>query len=435
MAKIKISDIAQLKSVYRGWKGLKKPSKEESRKRGYQLESMLEFLLADLEVKAAYKSPGEQIDGSFFMFGQTFLLEAKWHKDPLPVSEIYSFQGKVNGKFHTTSGIFVSYSGYSDNAVDALRSGKRINIILLDGKDMDWLIEHDIPFAELLKFKLRAAGDTGLPYVPFVMADGAAIATESEEIITVPSRYGVDTDVDLGESGTPMFLVVSTLGINERQMVNVFSELELHQSVSFQFKRILSDKLLVSTISTLSNLLAANTENNFMGVMLLVEDKQFSMEDEDYIMEVLHQNAIAIDILVIRVREDKTEMQGDEILSNLNILAIKSFMEQLLEVNSFFYNLGGARNVVRNELNEAEWDYEEKSIIFTDDLYGMPVTIDTFSDLVRYLTDIANNTAVEETPLEILKDADYDHDFEEIVYDVLTEYRTRLISLGWGDEI
>jgi hypothetical protein len=98
-----------------------------------------------------------------------------------------------------------------------------------------------------------------------------------------------------------MFLVVSTLGVTEGQMINVFSELRLHQPVSFQFKKILSDKLLVSTISTLSNLLAANTENNFMGVMLLVDDTQFSMEDEDYIMEVLHQNAIAIDISVIRV--------------------------------------------------------------------------------------------------------------------------------------
>jgi hypothetical protein len=77
-------------------------------------------------------------------------------------------------------------------------------------------------------------------------------------------------------------------------------------------------------------------------------------------------------------------------LSDPNILAIESFMRQLLKVNSFFYNLSGARNVVRNELNEAEWDYQEKSIVFTDDLYGMPVTIDTFSDLVVYLTHIAN---------------------------------------------
>lgn len=45
-----------------------------------------------------------------------------------------------------------------------------------------------------------------------------------------------------------------------------------------------------------------------MGVMLLVDDTRFSMEDEYYIMEVLHQNAIAIDISVIRVRENKTEI-------------------------------------------------------------------------------------------------------------------------------
>jgi hypothetical protein len=37
------------------------------------------------------------------------------------------------------------------------------------------------------------------------MADGTAIAKESEKIITVPSRYGVDTDVDLGEPALQCF--------------------------------------------------------------------------------------------------------------------------------------------------------------------------------------------------------------------------------------
>jgi len=38
----------------------------------------------------------------------------------LPASSIYSFKGKVDGKFHTSSGIFISISGYSEDAPEAL---------------------------------------------------------------------------------------------------------------------------------------------------------------------------------------------------------------------------------------------------------------------------------------------------------------------------
>lgn len=91
----------------------------------------------------------------------TFLLEAKWHKGPLPSSAIYSFKGKVDGKFHTTSGVFIAIDGYSKGAVTALRYGKSINVILFQGSDLDAIIEEGVPFGDVLKYKLRMAGDTG----------------------------------------------------------------------------------------------------------------------------------------------------------------------------------------------------------------------------------------------------------------------------------
>src|SRR4051812_24531172 len=131
---MKILSKSEIKKAYSYWCGLKKPTPVEARKRGYEFERILYSLLENetLEPSASYKPIGEQIDGSFFYWGQTFLLEAKWHRDPLPVSSIYSFKGKVDGKFHTSSGVFISMGGYSDDVSDALRFGKTLNILLFD---------------------------------------------------------------------------------------------------------------------------------------------------------------------------------------------------------------------------------------------------------------------------------------------------------------
>ena len=65
------------------------------RQRGFKFEKILQIVLEQdkLEPRTGYKPDGEQIDGSFFLDGKVFLLEAKWHKDPLPASKLYEFQG------------------------------------------------------------------------------------------------------------------------------------------------------------------------------------------------------------------------------------------------------------------------------------------------------------------------------------------------------
>lgn len=58
------------------------PEKSWFRNRGFAFEKILNACLqADgLEPRSGYKTEGEQIDGSFFLDGSVFLLEAKWHK-------------------------------------------------------------------------------------------------------------------------------------------------------------------------------------------------------------------------------------------------------------------------------------------------------------------------------------------------------------------
>ncbi|WP_339541381.1 restriction endonuclease [Pseudomonas sp. RA_5y_Pfl1_P24] len=140
------------------------------RRRGYDFEKVLKGLLESegLEPRSSYKSPGEQIDGSFYLDGGFLLLEAKWHADPIPASTLYQFKGKVDGKLVGTLGVFISMSGYSADAVDALIAGKSLNLILFTKEDMDAAIIQEIGFKQILKEKLRKAAEEGLAFYPIV---------------------------------------------------------------------------------------------------------------------------------------------------------------------------------------------------------------------------------------------------------------------------
>ena len=84
-------------------------------KRGRNFEKLLHKLLdaEGLRPKINLRPDGEEIDGSFEMDSRVYLLEAKWHKTPLPASSIYAFRGKIDGKLIGTVGVFISMSSFS----------------------------------------------------------------------------------------------------------------------------------------------------------------------------------------------------------------------------------------------------------------------------------------------------------------------------------
>ncbi len=114
---------------------------------------------------SVYVPRGEEIDGSFLLGARTFLLEAKWHSDDLPASQVYAFKGKVDGKLVGTIGVFISISGYSSDAVDALSLGKALNVILFDGNDFEAALFDG--FQKVLLAKLRYAAEEGAVYFPY----------------------------------------------------------------------------------------------------------------------------------------------------------------------------------------------------------------------------------------------------------------------------
>lgn len=133
--------------------------------RGFAFEKYLKklFDVNGLNGKASFRLVGEQIDGSFELNGETYLLEAKWMSQPIGSADLRSFNAKVEDKAAWSRGIFISDSGFSENGLTAFGRGK--SIICMDGFDMSEMLLNNRTFSEVVSKKVRRAAETGNPFV------------------------------------------------------------------------------------------------------------------------------------------------------------------------------------------------------------------------------------------------------------------------------
>jgi hypothetical protein len=134
---------------------------------GLALERLLNdlFQLFDLEPRQPFRVTGEQIDGSFLLDYETYLVEARWVKEPVPEGDLLVFRGKVEGKSAFTRGAFISLSGFTAQAMDAITRGKQPNFFLVDGYDVTAVLEGQIALPALLRLKLRKLTEEGRVFV------------------------------------------------------------------------------------------------------------------------------------------------------------------------------------------------------------------------------------------------------------------------------
>ncbi|MEC0107366.1 hypothetical protein P4H27_10500 [Paenibacillus taichungensis] len=199
----------------------------DKRRRGFAFERLLYklFSFEQLEPRTGYRPLGEQIDGSIYLDGRIYLLEAKWHAEPLPASTLYQFKGKVEGKLAGTIGIFISMSGYAEDAVDALVLGKTLNIILLDQRDLDAAIARSLGFTNVLKRKLRMAAEEGAIYFP---SEGEIVTAEKKKLVEIdllhydPVSGGVVTTQAIDATTADLLIVCE--GDTDREIIALLSE-------------------------------------------------------------------------------------------------------------------------------------------------------------------------------------------------------------------
>ena len=141
-------------------------SETSKQNKGYEFEKYLRDLFdaAGLKPRESYRVKGEQIDGSIEFNGNVYLVEAKWTGGPVNRSDLVVFADKVSRKSKFTRGIFVSHSGYVENAVETYAIGKTPEIILIDMKEMTWALENGIDIEDVISKKVRKLIEEGKIY-------------------------------------------------------------------------------------------------------------------------------------------------------------------------------------------------------------------------------------------------------------------------------
>lgn len=158
----------QIKSVVDHKKYLKELKKltdfeDTPQARGFAFEKYLRelFEIFDLEPRGSFKLIGEQIDGSFILHNEVYLLEAKWTSKQIDKSNLVIFNEKVSSKSGFTRGLYISFSGFTDEALATFSNGRTVNIILMTVQELAIALTRQLNLTDVLWRKVRALAEEG----------------------------------------------------------------------------------------------------------------------------------------------------------------------------------------------------------------------------------------------------------------------------------
>ena len=133
--------------------------------RGYAFEKFLKdvFDAYGMSARASFRLTGEQIDGSFVLGEQTYLLEARWRNAKVDAKTLRAFNAKVEDKAIWSRGLIISQSGFTEDGLHAFGRGK--SVVCMDGFDLHGVLSGRLDLAEVIALKVRRAAETGVAFV------------------------------------------------------------------------------------------------------------------------------------------------------------------------------------------------------------------------------------------------------------------------------
>jgi hypothetical protein len=134
--------------------------------RGYDFERFLKDLFDAFRMsgREPFRLVGEQIDGSFELAGETYLIEAKWLNRKVGVVELGAFHSKLEQKASWTRGLFISFGGFTQEGLQAFGKGRRL--VAMEGRDLYESLTRGIAIDRLIALKVRHAAETGEIFAP-----------------------------------------------------------------------------------------------------------------------------------------------------------------------------------------------------------------------------------------------------------------------------
>lgn len=431
MSKGKLTDL----EIKQKFEELVEGSKHTSLQRGFEFEKLIEAKLENdkLEPRAGYRPAGEQIDGSFFWSGQTFLLEAKWVKDKLPASSIYAFKGKLDGKFHTTSGVYLAVNGYSEEVEDALKFGKSLNILLFDNSDIVAIFSGEVSFLEVLKFKLRQAGDMGSLNVPYKLKNEAKELSK-EGIIEFITATTPITSVKQGNFEDLLILVEGKSDIP--LIKTLLSKLHL----SFSYKIVALEGFQnIRKLPSLLNLYTDYQQTKAVAIFL-DEDELLGLTRSlaDNVAEQLKNSANPFPVKFFFLTNSFKSVLMSNSFSQIHprekietyplFNELEAFIDTLVD-DYYDPEIDIPSETLHGVMESAEWDFD-KGTIEVVDAFGDRHQITDIEDLVAHLDEAVIQAMDGSMPLEWLKENELDYDTEAREF-LHRQYVKELEKLGW----
>ena len=138
----------------REWSRLK--AIEDPTRRGHLLETFVGSLFGSAHFEVV-RSPGagghRQVDLLATMGAETYLVEAKWWKRKPGVGEIQALEDRLKETPASVIGLFVSYSGFTQGAINRVQSKPKRPILLVTGEEPEHAIRWDGDFLSILRHK------------------------------------------------------------------------------------------------------------------------------------------------------------------------------------------------------------------------------------------------------------------------------------------
>lgn len=465
----KLIPIEDIPIVYEQCLAIDTSKPGEAQRRGYLLQDLMYSVLTHegLEPRASYKPKGEEIDGSFYLSNTTYLLEAKWVQDPISASDLYSFKGKVDGKLAGTRGVFISMSGFSDDAPESLIRGKQLTSIMVDHSDMEVIFGGRATFKQVLDFKIRQAGETGKPYVPYQLPEKVISTITTIVTSEVSPRWGYITSTmspDLG-LGKAHVLLMCEGQTDASLLTPIFGRLlnleHLKQEIVLEIIPMEGMQNWLKRLPEIVNVKLNALGGRLDGIVLVLDsDTKSDAELNQLKSEILRSMgkiAISAPLHVTFAKPDihgwigldrgkypKSRMVWMDIKELMDTIDIDHFVKNdpEMQVIAHFLNSlieeeaplweSDAIEAVKAALEEAEWDDVNNAVTLPSHEDKEPDKICRSLEELEYaLVEIAVNGAANSMPFEG-GEAVFDLDYDSIVQEILIDYYSEQIEeLGW----
>lgn len=160
-------NFVKLQELITEYKQLDKQQGLAPQERGRRLNHFIAELLQCWDIKSTVNPRGAgEIDVYFEIDGMRFITEAKWEENPASTDPIAKLQKRIRQRLEGTKGLFLSMSGFSEEAKKDLKNGEQLTVVLLSREHFEVMLSGFVPPQELIRGLISKASGYGTGFTP-----------------------------------------------------------------------------------------------------------------------------------------------------------------------------------------------------------------------------------------------------------------------------